>query len=151
MPQQESAALAAAGQGEDAAKLDDKERTRLRKQALDWLRADLALRRKQPPPRPADRSDRVPRSRSPEWRQTQTDARESGNTIGTTPMLHSQFVTFNANVESPILLVGLNRDHAWENDRNPPSINEKQLSTIDGGELSMFQYGARRFELPTSH
>ncbi len=36
-----SAALAAAGQGEDA-KLDDKERTRLRKQALDWLRADLA-------------------------------------------------------------------------------------------------------------
>src|SRR5262249_62289233 len=38
-----SAALAAAGQGEDAAKLDDKERARLRKQALDWLRADLAL------------------------------------------------------------------------------------------------------------
>jgi superkiller protein 3 len=37
-----SAALAAAGQGEDAGKLDDKERTRLRQQALDWLRADLA-------------------------------------------------------------------------------------------------------------
>jgi tetratricopeptide (TPR) repeat protein len=37
------AALAAAGQGEDAAKLDDKERTRLRQQALAWLRADLAL------------------------------------------------------------------------------------------------------------
>ena len=36
------AALAAAGQGEDAAKLDDKERTRLRRQALDWLKADLA-------------------------------------------------------------------------------------------------------------
>jgi serine/threonine-protein kinase len=36
------AALAAAGQGQDAAKLDDKERFRLRKQALDWLRADLA-------------------------------------------------------------------------------------------------------------
>ena len=36
------AALAAAGQGEDAAKLDDKERTRLRQQALDWLKADLA-------------------------------------------------------------------------------------------------------------
>ncbi len=35
------AALAAAGQGEDAAKLDDKERTRLRQQALDWLRAGL--------------------------------------------------------------------------------------------------------------
>jgi Flp pilus assembly protein TadD len=41
------AALAAAGQGEDAAKLDDKEKARLRKQALDWLRADLALRSKQ--------------------------------------------------------------------------------------------------------
>ncbi len=37
------AALAAAGQGQDAAKLDDKERTRLRQQALAWLRADLAL------------------------------------------------------------------------------------------------------------
>src|SRR6516164_4586354 len=32
-----AAALAAAGQGEDAAKLDDKEKVRLRKQALDWL------------------------------------------------------------------------------------------------------------------
>ena len=41
------AALAAAGQGEDAAKLDDQEKARLRKQALDWLRADLALRTKQ--------------------------------------------------------------------------------------------------------
>src|SRR5262249_47689413 len=35
------AALAAAGQGKDAAGLDDKERKRLRKQALDWLKADL--------------------------------------------------------------------------------------------------------------
>jgi tetratricopeptide (TPR) repeat protein len=52
-----SAALAAAGQGEDAAKLDDKERARLRKQALDWLRADLALRRKQlERDKPADRA-----------------------------------------------------------------------------------------------
>ena len=42
-----AAALAAAGQGEDATKLDDKERVRLRKQALDWLRADLTLRTKQ--------------------------------------------------------------------------------------------------------
>jgi tetratricopeptide (TPR) repeat protein len=38
-----AAAQAAAGKGEDAGKLDDKERARLRKQALDWLRADLAL------------------------------------------------------------------------------------------------------------
>jgi tetratricopeptide (TPR) repeat protein len=35
------AALAAAGQGDDAGKLGDKEKARLRKQALDWLRADL--------------------------------------------------------------------------------------------------------------
>jgi superkiller protein 3 len=35
-----SATLAAAGQGEDATL--DRERTRLRRQALDWLRADLA-------------------------------------------------------------------------------------------------------------
>jgi tetratricopeptide (TPR) repeat protein/serine/threonine protein kinase len=42
-----NAALAAAGQGEDAARLDDRERARLRKQTLDWLRADLALRTRQ--------------------------------------------------------------------------------------------------------
>jgi hypothetical protein len=36
------AALAAAGKGQDAAKLDDKERATLRRQALDWLKADLA-------------------------------------------------------------------------------------------------------------
>jgi tetratricopeptide (TPR) repeat protein len=41
------AALAAAGKGEQAAKLDGKERTRLRQQALDWLRADLDLWGKQ--------------------------------------------------------------------------------------------------------
>jgi hypothetical protein len=33
--------------GEDAAALDDKERSRLRQQALDWLRANLTLRQKQ--------------------------------------------------------------------------------------------------------
>jgi tetratricopeptide (TPR) repeat protein len=37
------AALAGAGRGDDAADLDDDERARLRKQAVDWLRADLAL------------------------------------------------------------------------------------------------------------
>jgi serine/threonine protein kinase/Flp pilus assembly protein TadD len=35
------AALAACGQGQDAAVLNDKERARLRKQALDWLKGDL--------------------------------------------------------------------------------------------------------------
>jgi serine/threonine-protein kinase len=36
-----AAALAGCGQGEDAARLDDAERARLRQQALTWLRADL--------------------------------------------------------------------------------------------------------------
>jgi tetratricopeptide (TPR) repeat protein len=36
-----TAALAGVGKGEDASALDDKERTRLRNEALDWLRADL--------------------------------------------------------------------------------------------------------------
>jgi tetratricopeptide (TPR) repeat protein/tRNA A-37 threonylcarbamoyl transferase component Bud32 len=53
-----SAALAAASQGPDASQLDTRERARLRKQALDWLRADLALWSKlletgQPPARAA--------------------------------------------------------------------------------------------------
>jgi tetratricopeptide (TPR) repeat protein len=38
-----AAALAAAGKGSDAARLDEKVRVGLRKQALGWLRADLAL------------------------------------------------------------------------------------------------------------
>jgi superkiller protein 3 len=38
-----SAALAAASQGKDAGKFDDKERARLRQQALDWLHAELAI------------------------------------------------------------------------------------------------------------
>jgi serine/threonine-protein kinase len=37
-----AAALASGGQGKDAQRLDDQERARLRQQALDWLRADLA-------------------------------------------------------------------------------------------------------------
>jgi hypothetical protein len=36
------AAVAAGGHGEEAAKPDEQERARLRKQARDWLRADLA-------------------------------------------------------------------------------------------------------------
>jgi tetratricopeptide (TPR) repeat protein len=42
-----AAALAGCGQGEDSASLDEQERARLRRQALAWLRADLALRTKQ--------------------------------------------------------------------------------------------------------
>jgi serine/threonine-protein kinase len=42
-----AAALAAAGQGKDADKLESKERSRWRRQALDWLRADLTQWSKQ--------------------------------------------------------------------------------------------------------
>jgi tetratricopeptide (TPR) repeat protein len=42
-----AAALAGCGQGGEAAKLDEKERARWRKQALTWLEADLALWTKQ--------------------------------------------------------------------------------------------------------
>ncbi|HEV3146619.1 MAG TPA: tetratricopeptide repeat protein [Gemmataceae bacterium] len=41
-----AAALAGCGQGADAAKLTDQERASLRRQALDWLRADLAYHTK---------------------------------------------------------------------------------------------------------
>jgi len=40
------AALAGCGQGKDADQLDARERARLRRQALDWLRADLAAYRR---------------------------------------------------------------------------------------------------------
>ncbi len=42
-----AAALTGCGQGEDAATTDAKERGRWRKQALDWLRADLVLQTRQ--------------------------------------------------------------------------------------------------------
>jgi tetratricopeptide (TPR) repeat protein len=42
-----AAALAGCGQGKDADKLDDREKARLRGQALDWLKGDLALHAKQ--------------------------------------------------------------------------------------------------------
>jgi tetratricopeptide (TPR) repeat protein/tRNA A-37 threonylcarbamoyl transferase component Bud32 len=42
-----SAALAGCGKGRDADKLKDKDRAKLREKALAWLRADLALRRRQ--------------------------------------------------------------------------------------------------------
>jgi serine/threonine protein kinase/tetratricopeptide (TPR) repeat protein len=52
-----AAALAGCGPGEDAAHVDDEERVRLRRQALTWLRADLAKRAKQAASsRPADRA-----------------------------------------------------------------------------------------------
>jgi hypothetical protein len=42
-----SAALAGCGQGEEGAKVDEAGKARLRRQALDWLRTDLAGRAEQ--------------------------------------------------------------------------------------------------------
>src|SRR5262249_5887295 len=56
------AALAAAGQGKDARNLEDQEKVALRRQALDWLRADLAAW--------ARATDRTPVPRTlKRWRQ----------------------------------------------------------------------------------
>ncbi len=66
-----SAALAAAGQGTDADKLDDKEHRRLRQQTLAWLRADLEQWAKQPEAgKPQDRQ--VMRATLEHW-QRDTD------------------------------------------------------------------------------
>jgi hypothetical protein len=52
-----SAALAGCGQGRDASELDDKERARLRRKAVLWLRADLAHWTKQvQSAKPSDRT-----------------------------------------------------------------------------------------------
>jgi serine/threonine-protein kinase len=63
-----SAALAAAGQGEDARSLPDKVAFRLRRQALDWLKADLAEYAKM-----AERGEpaakQMVRQRMAHWRQ----------------------------------------------------------------------------------
>jgi hypothetical protein len=63
-----SAALAGSGQGKDADKLDDQERARWRKQALEWLRADLtAYGRLLEAGKPEDRT--LVRQRLEHWRQ----------------------------------------------------------------------------------
>jgi serine/threonine-protein kinase len=66
-----AAALAGCGEGKDDPKPDDKERVRLRQQALDWLQADLALWTKQADSdKPKDRE--VVQQQMKHW-QTDTD------------------------------------------------------------------------------
>ncbi len=78
-----AAALAGCGQGEDAAKLDDKERRGLRKQALDWLRADLAawskVLEKDPQSRPAVQKTMQ------HWRQDKDFAGVRGDALAKLP------------------------------------------------------------------
>jgi tetratricopeptide (TPR) repeat protein len=61
-----SAALAGSGQGKDADQLDEKERGRLRQQALDWLRADLTAYR-QVMDKVADQADPAIAQRMRHW------------------------------------------------------------------------------------
>src|SRR5262249_46297577 len=69
----QAAALGGCGQGADAGNLPDKTRTRLRRQALEWLRADLALWARQ-----ADSEARVRQTVQQTLRGWQTDATLAG-------------------------------------------------------------------------
>jgi tetratricopeptide (TPR) repeat protein len=61
-----AAALAGCGQGKDADQTEDKERMPLRRQALDWLRADLDAWRRQLEKEP-DKARRVVRQHMEHW------------------------------------------------------------------------------------
>ncbi len=63
-----AAALAGCGQGSDAGGLDDRERARLRRQALDWLRADLAAYRRLLDKEP-EKAGSLVRQRMQHWQQ----------------------------------------------------------------------------------
>jgi tetratricopeptide (TPR) repeat protein len=63
-----AAALAGCGQGKDADQSDDRERGRLRRQAVDWLRADLAAYRRLLEKAP-DRAGPAIRERLRHWQQ----------------------------------------------------------------------------------
>jgi serine/threonine protein kinase/Flp pilus assembly protein TadD len=63
-----AAARAGCGQGKDADQTDDQERARLRRQALEWLRADLAVYRKDLEMVP-DKAGPEIRSRMQQWQK----------------------------------------------------------------------------------
>jgi tetratricopeptide (TPR) repeat protein len=63
-----AAARAGCGQGKDADRLDDKGRARLRRQALDWVRADLAAYRQLLEKKP-DKTGPAMRTRMQQWQR----------------------------------------------------------------------------------
>jgi tetratricopeptide (TPR) repeat protein len=79
-----AAALAAAGKGQDAGKLDDKERARLRKLALGWLRADLSAYRRLLEKQP-DKLRTVVGERMRHWQQDAGFASVRGEALGKLP------------------------------------------------------------------
>jgi tRNA A-37 threonylcarbamoyl transferase component Bud32/tetratricopeptide (TPR) repeat protein len=93
-----SAALAGTGQGADAATLEA-ERARLRRQALDWLRADLAAWARQPAEaRPAERNALL------SWQQDPNLAgvREAGALAGLPAAERQQWRQFWADVATQL-------------------------------------------------
>jgi serine/threonine protein kinase/Flp pilus assembly protein TadD len=84
-----AAALAGCGQGEDAAKLDDNERARLRRQALDWLRADLAASSKLLEREP-DKARATVQETLRHWQQDTDFAGVRGDLLGKLPEAERQ-------------------------------------------------------------
>jgi hypothetical protein len=78
-----AAGLAGSGKGKDAARLTARERGRLRRQALAWLRADLALRLRQlEGGKPKDRAEARLRLRQWQWDPALTGLRAAAAVAG---------------------------------------------------------------------
>jgi serine/threonine protein kinase/Flp pilus assembly protein TadD len=79
-----AAALAGCGQGQDATQLDDQERARLRRLALDWLRADLAQYASMVEKGPAQARAAVPKQLA-RWQREREFAGVRGAALGKLP------------------------------------------------------------------
>jgi serine/threonine-protein kinase len=79
-----AAALAGCGQGKDADQSDVKERTRLRRQALGWLRADLAAYRRDLGKEP-DKVRQAVHERMQHWQQDKEFAGVRGESLAKLP------------------------------------------------------------------
>jgi len=84
-----AAALAGCGQGADAAELDDKERARLRRQALAWLWSNLAAWRAALDKEP-DKARPVALQRLQHWQEDSDFAGVRGDALGKLPAAERQ-------------------------------------------------------------
>jgi serine/threonine protein kinase/Flp pilus assembly protein TadD len=83
------AALAARGEGRDAGQLEERERARLRKQALDWLQADLARYHRLLETEPRKFSP-VVRTRMQHWQKDEDFAGVRGGALARLPEAERQ-------------------------------------------------------------
>jgi serine/threonine protein kinase/Flp pilus assembly protein TadD len=81
-----AAALAGCGEGKDAAGIDGKERARLRQQAMDWLRADLAAYRRMPD----EKAGPMVREQMEHWQQDTDFAGVRGAALSKLPTAEQQ-------------------------------------------------------------